>query len=455
MLEGAIDRKLPADAEDEAQERLAKRRANAAIALLRMGRPGVVWPLLKHNSDPRVRSYLIDRLGPHGAQVKVIANHLDDEPDVAIRQALLQSLGHFGEEDLPSGDFQVLLAKVQEIYRTAVDPGLHASAEWLLRIWKQEAWLKQISAEWEKDKEQREKRLESIVAELAKDKERAPLQWYVNSQGQTMVVIPGPVEFKMGSPLTESGRKKEEETQQKGRIDRSYAIAAKEVTVEQFRRFYKDYFKKDFDDYHREYSPTGDSPVNRVSWYQAAAYCNWLSQQEGRSLCYEGNMRGEFDEGMKLVSDYSQRTGYRLPTEAEWEYACRAGTSTSRYYGESEELLGKYACYLKNSLDKGMLPGVPGRIGIPGDCLKPSEFGLFDMLGNALEFCQDEYMPLYQVGADKADISPVASKSARALRGGSFFFLAPYVRSASRFKAAPTSRNEYFGFRPAMTIVPN
>ena len=81
------------------------------------------------------------------------------------------------------------------------------TAEWLLRTWQQETWLKQVNDGWAKDKEEREKRLERIRQLLTKDKEKASPQWYVNSQGQTIVVIPGPVEFLMGSPPTEEGRK--------------------------------------------------------------------------------------------------------------------------------------------------------------------------------------------------------------------------------------------------------
>src|SRR5262249_7489862 len=140
-------------------------------------------------------------------------------------------------------------------------PGLHAAAEWLLRTWHQEAWLKQVNAGWARTKEERGKRLGSIRQLLSKDKEKAP-QWYVNGQGQTMVVIPGPVEFVMGSPPTEADRDKDER-QHKMRIGRTFALAAKSVTVEQYRQFDKGY------ELPAVHTRTPDLPVVATSWHQA------------------------------------------------------------------------------------------------------------------------------------------------------------------------------------------
>ena len=122
---------------------------------------------------------------------------------------MLLSLGEFGEKEFTPDDRKALLPKLQEMYRTASDPGLHAAAEWLLRTWKQEAWLKQVNEEWAKDKAKGEGRswTGSRNWSPAKEQEKTPPQWYVNTQGQTMVVIPGPVEFVMGSPTTEAERR--------------------------------------------------------------------------------------------------------------------------------------------------------------------------------------------------------------------------------------------------------
>ena len=146
-----------------------------------------------------------------------------------------------------------------------------------------------------------------------------------------------------------------------------------------------------------------------------------------------------------------------MPSEPEWECACRAGARTSRSHGESEELLGKYAWYTKNSQDRGMLPGPAAQVGVAGGRLKPNDFGLFDMLGNALEWCQGS-KAAYAPGPggtaaegleDKGDIT---DKLGRVLRGGSFYYPPMNVRSANRTGFGPTYRDYDVGFRPARTF---
>src|SRR5262249_51958286 len=129
-------------------------------------------------------------------------------------------------------------------------------------------------------------------------------------------------------------------------------------------------------------SPEPTCPILGVTWYEAAAYCNWLSRAEGlpeKEWCYEPNPRDRFEGGMKLAPDYLKRNGYRLPTEAEFEYACRAGASTRRYYGSADDLLGKYAWYSGNAGERTR----------PVRSLKPNDFGLFDMHGSLFGWCQE------------------------------------------------------------------
>jgi formylglycine-generating enzyme required for sulfatase activity len=406
---------------------------------VRLKQPAKAWALLKHTPDPRARSYLIHRLNPLGAEARVIVNRLDSEPDVTIRRALLLSLGEYGEKEFPPAARKAALSKLQELYRTAPDPGLHAAVEWLLRQWKQQAWLKQCNEAWAKNKEQQTKRLEGIRRALAKKKEKGQPQWYVNGQGQTIVVIPGPVTFVMGSPATELERSADE-VQHSKRIGRTFALAAKLVTVEQYRCFNKSYQIPPL------YTRMAELPVTHLSWHQAAAYCNWLSKEEGideGQWCYEIKNK----QVTQLKANYLGLTGYRLPTEAEIEYATRAGTVTSRYFGETVELLPKYSWYVKNSEQKTW----------PVGSLKPNDFGMFDMPGNVFAWCQERYKSYprgqgEELEEDKEDICSINNLETRVYRGGAFYVREATCRSAKRDETGPTTRFPGIGFRVARTF---
>jgi hypothetical protein len=241
------------------EEAIAKRQANAAVALLRMDRLESVWPLLKCSLDPGVRSKLIHALSPLGTHAATIVKRLDTESDQTIRRALLLSLGDFGEQ-VTLDERKRLLPKLYDMYRTAADPGLHAASEWLLRQWNEDAWLKETNDAWAAQKQQQLNRFETIAQELKTETAKDTARWYVDGQGQTLVVIAGPVEFWMGSPPAEEGRVEGSgvngELRHWRRIGRSFAIASKEVTVEQFLRFRRDH------PFSRQHAPSDNCPVN-------------------------------------------------------------------------------------------------------------------------------------------------------------------------------------------------
>jgi formylglycine-generating enzyme required for sulfatase activity len=175
-----------------------------------------------------------------------------------------------------------------------------------------------------------------------------------------------------------------------------------------------------------------------------------LSKQEGipeDQWCYQTDPQGQVTA---LKANYLSLAGYRLPTEAEWEYACRAGAVTSRYYGESEELLAKYSWYFQNSKERAW----------PVGSKKPNDLGLFDLHGNAYTWCQESYKGDYPApkdgGAieDKEDVLSILSTKGRVLRGGSFANRASDVRCANRNWDVPTYRSANVGFRPARTFPP-
>jgi len=158
-------------------------------------------------------------------------------------------------------------------------------------------------------------------------------------------------------------------------------------------------------------------------------------------------LEGSERKSLHAILDALQRTGYQLPTEAESEYACRAGAMTSRYYGLSEELLGQYAWYLTN---------IPGERAQPCASLLPNDLGLFDMLGNVYEWRNGRY-EAYAVdkGANADDTikryEEIKETNPRLIRGGTFFYIPAYLRSAIRRGFAPSYGDVFIGFRPSRT----
>jgi formylglycine-generating enzyme required for sulfatase activity len=179
-----------------------------------------------------------------------------------------------------------------------------------------------------------------------------------------------------------------------------------------------------------------------------------LSRQEGlpeSEWCYEPNQHGQYADGMKLAANYLQRTGYRLPTEAEWEYACRAGAVTRRYFGESDALLRNYAWYLGNAANRSH----------PVARLKPNDWGLFDMNGNVHTWCldlsnNDALVEDGKVVEDQEEGLVIHDRDRRIFRGGAYNADAAFLRSVARISGSPRISPPDIsvdnGFRPARTI---
>jgi formylglycine-generating enzyme required for sulfatase activity len=454
-LKKEIDSKPTPDALDIIKEKLARRQANAVVALIKLNEPIDVWSSLKLGPDPRPRSYLIHQLHRLGVDPQAIINSLNSEQDLTVRRALLLSLGGFDEKALPSAKRTELLPTLQKMYRTETDPGLHSSVEWLLRKWEKTPWLKEVNDLWGKDLEWRNNRQEEIRHALTRGQERAAPQWYVNSQGQTMVVIPAPGVFQTGAPTGEDGRLDDEE-RATVTIKHTFAIAATPVTIAQFLQFKE---KTNMPEApakpYPTLSPSLDCPMNGTTWFVAAYYCNWLSEQEGMKpddFCYEPNSSGRYEAGMRIKKNYRDLKGYRLPDEVEWEFACRAGTITSRYFGETDSLLIEYAWYQH--------PQTKARMWPVGQT-KPNELGLFDMLGNVWQWCQDKRTDDNQNnGHPKSSVNPLVAgldlelkrNDFRMQRGGCYTTTPKGVRCAARSSNLPTESNTRMGFRVVKSL---
>lgn len=411
------------DALAEKKLELTKKQANIGVGLLVMGRGDKVWPLLKHSPDPTLRSFLIERMGPGGVDARLLLARLDEEKDASIRMALLLSLGEYKLNQLPLAERQVLLPRMLDLYRNDPDPRMHGAARWLLKQWEAHAKIKEIDE-----------------ASRVASSSRVKRGWFVNGQGQTMVLIPKPSE---GVYWVGEGAARP--------MAHNFAISSDNVTVEQFQRFWPAYKPNE------HYAPTKECPAMGVSWYDAAAYCNWLSQREGiieSQWCYEIK-RGPvsaltalafaartsslymYGDQVKIKAGYLGLQGYRLPTELEWEHACRAGSTVGYSFGEPTELLEKYAWYDRNSLGQAHPVGM----------LKPNDLGLFDMHGNASQWMNGVFTDkVAEKENDRGEL--VEEFSQRVFRGGSWFHDSGYSRAAGpRQRISPNAETGSNGFR--------
>ncbi|MEM9487287.1 MAG: formylglycine-generating enzyme family protein [Cyanobacteria bacterium P01_F01_bin.116] len=242
------------------------------------------------------------------------------------------------------------------------------------------------------------------------------LRKYVrNALPLRMVQIPAG-EFLMGSPTTEPHREEKEGPQRSIQVPDFY-MGAFTITQQQYEAVIGNnpsYFTDD------EGQDGADLPVEQVSWQEANAFCQQLSELTKRT--------------------------YRLPTEAEWEYACRAGTTTSFSFGDilTTEISNFFEDFSFTENYEENYRNTP----VAADSFWPNAFGLYNMHGNILEWCADDYYESYQdAPTDAAPRSSGNTNESKVLRGGSWFNDTPQCRSAFRDKNSQVGRSNAFGFR--------
>jgi formylglycine-generating enzyme required for sulfatase activity len=273
-----------------------------------------------------------------------------------------------------------------------------------------------------------------------------------NAIGMKLVLIPAG-EVMMGSPEGEKDAEDDQHPQHRVRITRPFYLGATEVTRCQFRRFvdetaYRTEAERDgrgghgwneenktFEQNARYnwqspgFEQTDDHPVVNVSWNDAVAFCEWLSRKEGVT--------------------------YRLPTEAEWEYACRAGTTSKYSHGDDPEGLAAVG-NIADGTAKAKYPGwttITAQDGFiytaPVGRYNRNAWGLFDMHGNVWEWCSDGYAADYYKRSPEDDPQGAEGAAVRVIRGGGWLNGPRYARSALRRRTAPENRDINLGFRLA------
>lgn len=421
------------------------RKAVAAVGLLRMGDTEEVWPFFDRSAWPDLRTGLIHSAGPARVNPCIFLDALFSKTILPGRRAAaMQALGEYSPSSLPTKMLKDLPVRLSKVITTEQDPEVRASASWLARVWQ----LPSIP----------------VPAPLSCGRHKGRTTWWASPSGIIMTVLHGPFVVPMGSPPCENGRENHELRHDR-QLPRSYAIADNLVTVQQFVAFLAD--RLDFlvdrklvdDDDINKYrglcnlkpgAAELNHPVTNVSWFTAVDFCNWLSRKEGlaeHELVYP---QAESWNGriVKMPAGRLSQPGYRLPTEAEWEYACRSGTATSRFFGGSCAWLGKYAWYLDNSRKSTSEVGM----------LKPNPMGLFDLYGNVLEWSHNEHvyyneMNKNQLLSDMDKAATVKQKVKRVLKGGAFSVFDDWCRTAYRHFYSAEMALKTAGLRVAKTWI--
>lgn len=341
IMQRVLIQQCTPNASGEEQKRNTIQRSNAAFTLLRLGEHENVWPLLKHSPSPDCRAFLTHQMVQRKVNVQLPLTQLDRETNPSAIRALLLALGDYPFDALTKDAQQSIERRLRKMLVEDPDAGVHSATEWLLRKWNRTDALKSLG-------------------DIPRTKNRVPdRDWYI-TQGEeslgsfTMVVLDG---------RSDSG------------VGRMFEIATKEVSRRQFEAFAPHAY------FNPERSLGPDCAAATMTWIEAVKYCQWLNTTEGippDQWCYPPVETITDKDDVALLQPDVTKTGYRLPTDAEWEFACKANAQTFWAFGNDKLFLPKYAWCGRNA-DRA------GRIW-PGGLKKPNDFGLFDMYGNVSEW---------------------------------------------------------------------
>jgi formylglycine-generating enzyme required for sulfatase activity/serine/threonine protein kinase len=402
-------------------------KARLAIVALYRGNRGPAEDMLEFvdRPDPIQRTVFIKTLPNWHVDLAQLKQRIEDAEHPGLRSGICLAVGSI--QDLDAQMKRLWGSVLTEWYASQPDAGTHSAAGWALRQWN-------IPEPPVDDVRVRSKEGDWIVTEQT---------------GLTMVRIPA---GKFARPINKDDPRSKKQIV---RITRDFLLSDREVTVELFRRFVDD-TKYEGD---KPFSWPGEQkfqgsspahPVQRVSWHDAVKFCNWLSWKESLRACYKLSKKQEpdaadpFGDNVNLVEIIAGADGFRLPTEAEWEYACRAGTQTEFSFGDDDKDLVEYAWFMLNS----------ARAPHPVGEKKPNAWGLYDMHGNVFEWCADLYDEKYCESSPQEDPRGPTEGWRRVFRGGGWSHIVSHCRASYRNWGARDFCDDHLGFRVARISQP-
>jgi len=365
------------------QEQQARRTANVALALYQLGDSEPLLKCTRPSENPGIRTRILHAASPDRIDLFDLMPLLRDTSESDARFIAMSAAGFHLNAPVSHGLRDELAAIVLQAFRADPEPEIHSIAEFLLRRLDPELLTQETQC-------------------LIADGPKKGCRWSIDRSGQTMIVMDSAARIMGDDSLT-------------------FAIASAEVTNKQFARL--------FPEHRLEVSAASDDeiPVDKVLLAEAMNYCNYLSDLEKiphDQWCYDS--KEILANNCTPPIDYRSRSGYRLPTDEEWEFACRANTNTACFFGADSQLVQFYGWDRLRSL--GLLQ--------KSSRLLPNPFGLFDVYGGVAEITVNRtHDGVLMFG-----------------RGSGCFGTAEILNSTYRTTLFQSARSELTGFRVVRTL---